>query len=137
MEYFVISAKFVPLKYYTLSSQLQHLTSFSVGCLGWRILSPGQIAVMQKWSIDQYQNLFQGRCRSMSWNKFNFNSVSRSWHMILLVIWIRSALPFYCWAVMLSLNGNAAAHRSVLKKRLAFLYESSLNPSHLPQSKLW
>ena len=31
MEYFVISAKFVPLKYYTLSSQLQRLTSFSVG----------------------------------------------------------------------------------------------------------
>ena len=51
MEYFVISAKFVPLKYYTLSSQLQRLTSFSVGCSGWRILSPGQIAVMRKWSI--------------------------------------------------------------------------------------
>ena len=31
MEYFVISAKFVPLKYYTLSSQLRRLTSFSVG----------------------------------------------------------------------------------------------------------
>ena len=30
MEYFVISAKFVPLKYYTLSSQLQRLTPFSV-----------------------------------------------------------------------------------------------------------
>ena len=28
MEYFVISATFVPLKYYTLSSQLQRLTSF-------------------------------------------------------------------------------------------------------------
>ena len=27
----MISAKFVPLKYYTLSSQLQRLTSFSVG----------------------------------------------------------------------------------------------------------
>ena len=53
MEYFVISAKFVPLKYYTLSSQLRRLTSFSVGCLGRRILSPGQIAVMRKWSINQ------------------------------------------------------------------------------------
>ena len=51
MEYFVISAKFVPLKYYTLSSQLRRLTSFSVGCSGRRILSPGQIAVMRKWSI--------------------------------------------------------------------------------------
>ena len=48
----MISAKFVPLKYYTLSSQLQRLTSFSVGCSGRRILSPGQIAVMRKWSID-------------------------------------------------------------------------------------
>ena len=42
---------FVPLKYSTLSSQLQRLTSFSVGCSGRRILSPGQIAVMRKWSI--------------------------------------------------------------------------------------
>ena len=48
----MISAKFVSLKYYTLSSQLQRLTSFSVGCSGRRILSPGQIAVMQKWSIE-------------------------------------------------------------------------------------
>ena len=47
----MISAKFVPLKYYTLSSQLQPRTSFSVGCSGRRILSPGQIAVMRKWSI--------------------------------------------------------------------------------------
>ena len=51
MEYFVIGAKFVLLKYYTLSSQLQRLTSFSVGYSGRRILSPGQIAVMRKWSI--------------------------------------------------------------------------------------
>ena len=48
MEYFVISAKFVPLKYYTLSSQLQRLASFSVGCSGRRILSPGQINIMRK-----------------------------------------------------------------------------------------
>ena len=34
MKYFVISAKFVPLKYYTLSSQLRRLTSFSVGLFG-------------------------------------------------------------------------------------------------------
>ena len=51
MEYFVISAKFVPLKYYTLSSQLHRLASFSVECSGRRILSPGQINVMRKWSI--------------------------------------------------------------------------------------
>ena len=57
MEYFVISAKFVPLKYYTLSSQLQRLTSFSVGCSGRRILSPGRIAVMRKWSIGVIERL--------------------------------------------------------------------------------
>ena len=34
MEYFVISAKFVPLKYYTLSLQLRRLTSYSVGLFG-------------------------------------------------------------------------------------------------------
>ena len=53
----MISAKFVPLKYYTLSSQLQRLTSFSVLCSGRRILSPGQIAVMQKWSIPHKVNM--------------------------------------------------------------------------------
>ena len=51
IKYKMVSAKFFPLKYYTLSSQLQRLTSFSVGCSGRRILSPGQIAVMRKWSI--------------------------------------------------------------------------------------
>ena len=30
----MISAKFVPLKYYTLSSELRRLTSFSVGLFG-------------------------------------------------------------------------------------------------------
>ena len=53
----MISAKFVPLKYYTLSLQLQCLTSFSVGCSGRRILSPGQIAVMRKWSIDVIRHM--------------------------------------------------------------------------------
>ena len=58
MEYYlVISAKFVPLKKYTLSSQLRRLTSFSVGCSGRRILSPGQIAVMRKWSIGPVPDL--------------------------------------------------------------------------------
>ena len=47
----MISAKFVPLKYYTLSSQLQCLASFSVGCSGRRSLSPGQINIMRKWCI--------------------------------------------------------------------------------------
>ena len=60
--YFVISAKFVPLKYYTLSSQLRRLTSFSVGCSVQRILSPGQIAVMRKWSIVYFILLYVYYC---------------------------------------------------------------------------
>ena len=76
MEYFVISAKFVPLKYYTLSSQLQRLTSFSVGCSGRRILSPGQIAVIRKWSIClwfwenriNYENQSYARVTRTIWN---------------------------------------------------------------------
>ena len=52
------SAKFVPLKYYTLSSQLRRLTSFSVGCSVRRILSPGQIAAMRKWSIPFFESLW-------------------------------------------------------------------------------
>ena len=51
----MISAKFVPLKYYTLSSQLQRLASFSVECSGRRILSPGQINIMRKWCISPVQ----------------------------------------------------------------------------------
>ena len=39
----MISAKFFPLKYYTLSSQLPCST---VECSGRRILSPGQIAIV-------------------------------------------------------------------------------------------
>ena len=67
MEYFMISAKFVPLKYYTLSSQLQRLTLFSVGCSGRRILSPGQIAVMQKWSICYGKKHFWSQDIWFSW----------------------------------------------------------------------
>ena len=72
MEYFVISAKFVPLKYYTLSSQLQRLTSFSVGCSGRRILSPGQIAVMRKWSIMAYS---RRRCGHIQLSMFRATSL--------------------------------------------------------------
>ena len=42
----------------------------------------------------------------MSWKKFNFKSVSHSWHMILLVIWKHSAWAFYRWAVALGQNGT-------------------------------
>ena len=48
MEYFVISAKFVPLKYYTLSSQLRRLTSFSVGLFGSANSVTRSYPVMQK-----------------------------------------------------------------------------------------
>ena len=42
----MISAKFVPLKYYTLSSQLPCST---VECSGRRIRSPGQIAIVNQY----------------------------------------------------------------------------------------
>ena len=65
MEYFVISAKFVPLKYYTLvSSQLDRLASFSVGCSGRRILSPGQINIMRKWSIGNHSGNYDDWTRA-------------------------------------------------------------------------
>ena len=173
MEYFVISAKFVLLKYYTLSSQLRRLTSFSVGCSGRRILSPGQIAVMQKWSIglktrtviidikyvidsrmkldshsnasifsllscmrvsvfevinvypiDQYQNAIPRVMPLHELKKGRFKNVSGSWHRMQLVIWKCCAWPFYHWVVAWSLNGNAAAHRSVLKIHLVLECES-------------
>ena len=52
-----------------------------------------------------------------SWKKFNFKSFSRTWHMILLVIWKRSTWAFIAKQWRLSLNGNAAAHCSAMKKR--------------------
>ena len=53
MEYFVISAKFVPLKYYTLSSQLRRLTSFSVGLFGSANSVTRSYPVMRKSCISQ------------------------------------------------------------------------------------
>ena len=54
MEYFVISAKFVPLKYYTLSSQLRRLTSFSVGLFGSANSVTRSYPVMRKSCICHY-----------------------------------------------------------------------------------
>ena len=51
--------------------------------------------------------------------KINFKSVSHSWHMILLVVWNRSAWAFYGWVVVWNLKGSTAAHCSVLKKMLS------------------
>ena len=46
--------------------------------------------------------------------------------MILLVIWKRCAWAFITKQWHLSLNGNAVAHHSALKKTLAFMYKFSL-----------
>ena len=54
MEYFVISAEFVPLKYYTLSSQLRRLTSFSVGLFGSVNSVTRSYPVMRKSCIEPY-----------------------------------------------------------------------------------
>ena len=67
-------------------------------------------------SISKYY-IYPKRDKFMSWKKFNFQSVSRSWHMILLIIWKCSAWAVYSLAVVLSVNGNSAAHCSVLKKK--------------------
>ena len=63
--------------------------------------------------------------------KFNFKSVSRSWHMILLLIWKRSVWVCITKQWRLSLNGNATTHRSAMKK-LAFEYELSLSADTAP-----
>ena len=59
MEYFVISAKFVPLKYYTLSSQLRRLTSFSVGLFGSANSVTRSYPVMRKSCIQHRALAFQ------------------------------------------------------------------------------
>ena len=59
MEYFVISAKFVPLKYYTLSSQLRRLTSFSVGLFGSANSVTRSYPVMRKSCITHKSNIQQ------------------------------------------------------------------------------
>ena len=68
MEYFVISAKFVPLKYYTLSSQLRRLTSFSVGLFGSANSVTRSYPVMRKscivW-IYFVTNIFKKKCPSL------------------------------------------------------------------------
>ena len=51
----MISAKFVPLKYYTLSSQLRRLTSFSVGLFGSANSVTRSYPVMRKSCIEQVQ----------------------------------------------------------------------------------
>ena len=60
MEYFVISAKFVPLKYYTLSSQLRRLTSFSVGLFGSANSVTRSYPVMRKSCIWQLEKVKVG-----------------------------------------------------------------------------
>ena len=49
----MISAKFVPLKYYTLSSQLRRLTSFSLGLFGSANSVTRSYPVMRKSCIDR------------------------------------------------------------------------------------
>ena len=58
MEYFVISAKFVPLKYYTLSSQLRRLASFSVGLFGSANSVTRSYPVMRKSCIPGFLSRF-------------------------------------------------------------------------------
>ena len=70
------------------------------------------------------KTLPQERCRSTSWKKFNFKSVSCSWHRIL-------HLQTLCMSILslsggVELNENAVAHRSALNKNTR---HSSMNPA--------
>ena len=146
MEYFVISAKFVPLKYYTLSSQLQHLASFSVGCSGRRILSPGQINIMRKWCIAEF--ILERKAFFIAFSHAHFcfwghehlpnRSKSKPYSKSDATQWVEKSSTsgafhapdtgFYwssenalheCFIAKqwcLSLNENATAHRTALKK---------------------
>ena len=72
MEFFVISAKFVPLKYYTLSSQLRRLTSFSVALFGSANYVTRSYPVMRKscirdWLIVQVQHVHYICVRDWPW----------------------------------------------------------------------
>ena len=82
--------------------------------------------VMNVYPIDQYQNAIPRLMplheleKSLTSKCFMFMThdsigVSRSWHMILLVIWKPSAWVFCRWAVVLSLNGSA--YSSALRKK--------------------
>ena len=72
----MISAKFVPLKYYTLSSQLRRLTSFSVGLFGSANSVTRSYPVMRKSCIDSlasnkritYRDVFQNGVNALSKN---------------------------------------------------------------------
>ena len=55
-----------------------------------------------------------------SWKNFNIETVLRSSHRILLIIWKQ-----WHWAEAWSLNRNTAAHHTVSKKCLAFEYNSA------------
>ena len=61
----MISAKFVPLKYYTLSSQLRRLTSFSVGLFGSANSVTRSYPVMRKSCIAQLNNSTSYRRKPM------------------------------------------------------------------------
>ena len=61
--------------------------------------------VMSVYLIDQYQMLSQKRWHFMSWKKFNFKSLSCSWHRFLLGDWKHSTWVFYRRVVAWSLNG--------------------------------
>ena len=68
--------------------------------------------------------------------KFNFKSVSRSWHMILLVIWKHSAWAFYHKQWRLSLNENTTTSSQSDEKTLAFEYDFSFSTPPLKEGKL-
>ena len=74
--------------------------------------------VMSVYPIDQYQNTTPRVMPLHELKKAQLpeRSKLKSWHMILLVIWKCSAWAFIVKQSPLSLNGNATAHLTALKK---------------------
>ena len=96
MEYFEISAKFVPLKYYTLSSQLRRLTSFSVGLFGSANSVTRSYPVMQKSCICQKKTLkMVAILKSKIGAKQTMTSNFPSAFIAILSIIIIDMLPFW------------------------------------------
>ena len=75
----MISAKFVPLKYYTLSSQLRRLTSFSVGLFGSANSLTRSYPVMRKSCIGLHMKIlnFSGQFETY-WATFGMLSYYQS-----------------------------------------------------------
>ena len=135
----------IPLKQTTVKSSMLCQISFcATSALGWICTwMQSVLSLLSNMSISVFWGHERLSDRSISkrylksdanpWVEKISKSVSRSWFMILMVIWKRSAWGFYRWAVALSLNGNATAHRTALKNASVLVW-IQLKPPPIPQN---